>query len=338
MKVLVIGHTGLIGSAVLNKLLAAGIPTIGANLESEPGINIESSSSIKAFLNHHNDISDIICAAGRTGFGNFYEMTESDFDLGVNSKLLGQIHLTMEALKRDSIKSVTLTSGTWSHTPAPGTVAAAFVNGGIESFVKAANIDLHNDKRLNVVSPGWTKESMKQLGLDASQGVDLDDVVNLYLHALRSKASGKTFELGNFSKIEHANLVVTDIEQTKDFLQTAFPMWRVRGEGEGTWNGKPRRWLHLGTDHYYITLNDNGEGLNRDLQGHQPGLAHIGFVVDDGEEILSRLNAKGYELRILSEDSPYRRSYYFVDPQGFEFEFVEYSSEIPSEKNDYATP
>jgi nucleoside-diphosphate-sugar epimerase len=110
MKVLVIGHTGLIGSAIFKKLVAAGIPTIGASLESDPGLNIESYSSIKRFLNLHRDISDIICAAGRTSFGNFYEMKESDFDLGVKSKLLGQIHLTMEALKQDNIKSVTLTT------------------------------------------------------------------------------------------------------------------------------------------------------------------------------------------------------------------------------------
>ena len=66
-------------------------------------------------------------------------------------------------------------------------------------------------------------------------------------------------------KLEHANIVVTDIAPTLAFLQTAFPAWRVRGEGNGDWYGKPRRWLHFGDDDVYVTLNDNGEGAQREI-------------------------------------------------------------------------
>ena len=57
-------------------------------------------------------------------------------------------------------------------------------------------------------------------------------------------------------RLEHANLVVTDIEPTLSFLKTAFPHWRVRGGGDGTWSGKPRKWLHFGDDEFYIALSD----------------------------------------------------------------------------------
>ena len=55
-------------------------------------------------------------------------------------------------------------------------------------------------------------------------------------------------------RLEHANLVVKDISATLDFIQTAFPDWKIRGQGEMTWHGKPRRWLHVGDDDYLLTL------------------------------------------------------------------------------------
>jgi hypothetical protein len=52
-------------------------------------------------------------------------------------------------------------------------------------------------------------------------------------------------------RLEDANLCVRDTEVMIHFLQTAFPEFRVRGEGisnDGT------RWVHVGTDETYIAL------------------------------------------------------------------------------------
>ena len=136
-------------------------------------------------------------------------------------------------------------------------------------------------------------------------------------------------------KLEHANLVVDDIAPTLEFLQTAFPDWKIRGRGEMTWYGKPRNWVHVGTDDTYLTLNDNGEGPNRDLAGHAPGLAHLGFTVNDLDALIARLEAKGYIIDIKGTDHPFRKNVYFVDPAGFQFEFVEYLSDEAAERNLY---
>ena len=136
-------------------------------------------------------------------------------------------------------------------------------------------------------------------------------------------------------RFEHANLVVDNIETTLDFIQTAFPHWTVRGQGNMEWHGKPRRWLHVGDDDYYVTLNDDGEGENRDLTGHKPGLAHLGFVVDDLDGIVGRLEAKGHRIDIQGPEHPFRRNVYFLDPAGFQFEFVEYLSDDAGERNRY---
>lgn len=136
-------------------------------------------------------------------------------------------------------------------------------------------------------------------------------------------------------RLEHVNLVVSDIDATRDFIQTAFPDWKVRGKGENEWYGKKRNWMHVGTDDYYITLNEGGVGNNRDLKGHVPGLAHIGFCVDDVDDISSRLQNKGYVCATIGADHPYRKTIYFIDPAGFEFEFIQYLSQVPEKRNMY---
>ncbi|WP_251358717.1 VOC family protein [Kangiella sp. TOML190] len=134
-------------------------------------------------------------------------------------------------------------------------------------------------------------------------------------------------------QLEHINLVVSDVDAMLHFYGAAFPHWHIRSQGTGDWNGKPRRWLHFGDDYNYIALSDNGEGDNRDLSGHQVGLAHFAFVTHDLAAMINRLEAAGYDIHKAGADNQYRKNIYFLDPQGFEVEFVEYLSDIPAERN-----
>lgn len=134
-------------------------------------------------------------------------------------------------------------------------------------------------------------------------------------------------------QLEHVNLVVKDVPAMLKFYQTAFPNWRVRSSGESEWYGKPRHWLHLGDDYCYIALSDHGEGENRDLAGHSVGLAHFAFVTNNIDAVTQRLADAGYEIAKPGADEPFRRNVYFIDPAGFEVEFVEYLSDVPAERN-----
>ena len=136
--------------------------------------------------------------------------------------------------------------------------------------------------------------------------------------------------------LEHINLVVSDIDASLEFYQAAFPHWRVRGSGQGPWYGKPRTWLHFGDDSSYITFNDNGVGENRDLTGHQVGLAHFGFVTDNLEALVKRLAEAGFDVDKDGAGEPFRSNVYYIDPAGYEVEFVEYHSDLPEERNLYA--
>ncbi len=137
------------------------------------------------------------------------------------------------------------------------------------------------------------------------------------------------------NRLEHVNLVAVDIDATCRFIQTAFPDWKIRGQGENDWYGSKRRWVHMGTDDWYLTLNAGNGDDNRDLRGNSPGLAHIGFVVDDVEAVTERLKKSRYQIATLGADHPYRKTVYFIDPSGFEFEFIQYLSEAAHEKNMY---
>lgn len=136
-------------------------------------------------------------------------------------------------------------------------------------------------------------------------------------------------------RLEHVNLVVKDIKASCDFIQTAFPDWEIRGQGQSEWYGTKRHWMHIGTQDNYITLNDGGQSPNRNLKSHDMGLAHIGFEVKELDAIAKRMQEKGYEIATIGADHPYRKTLYFIDPAGYEFEFIEYLSDAPELKNQY---
>ncbi len=133
--------------------------------------------------------------------------------------------------------------------------------------------------------------------------------------------------------LEHANLTVRDLDQAVAFLQTALPELKVRGRGVGL-HGP---WLHVGTDQSYLAL----EEASRDDAGPRsayadPGLNHLGFVVSDVEAVRERLRGAGYREGFQAPSHPFRSRVYFYDAEGNEFEFVEYLSDRPEERNDYS--
>lgn len=140
--------------------------------------------------------------------------------------------------------------------------------------------------------------------------------------------------------LEHANLVVTEIEPTIAFLTVAFPGWRIRGRGNEPFAGIPREWVHVGDDEDYLALTAydvpaGQKGNPRDLKSTAPGLAHLGFVVSSVDDLVARLAKAGYEPSIWGAEHPARRRVYYIEGDNIEFEFVEYLTDDLSERNSY---
>jgi catechol 2,3-dioxygenase-like lactoylglutathione lyase family enzyme len=135
-------------------------------------------------------------------------------------------------------------------------------------------------------------------------------------------------------RLEHANLQVRDIDETVRFLQTAFPEFRIRGEGLTV---QGWRWVHLGNDETYVNLSHAPEAPvePRAPYSAKPGLNHLGFEVDDAEGVRRRLAEAGYVDSTFPNAHPHRTRVYFLDRVGQDWEFVQYHSEDPEKRNDY---
>lgn len=132
--------------------------------------------------------------------------------------------------------------------------------------------------------------------------------------------------------IEHVNITVNDLQESIRFFQTVFPHFKVRGGGS-----EFREWVHLGDDNTYIAINkaqNNTSNVVKNYDG--PGINHLGFVVEDVEEIAKKLLDSGYRRSYPKQDEQFRKRDYFADTDGNEFEFVQYLSEKPEEKNSYS--
>ena len=138
-------------------------------------------------------------------------------------------------------------------------------------------------------------------------------------------------------RLEHANVTVRDIETVSRFLQTAFPEFRIRGEGRGQ---SGARWLHFGVDETYIALSQATEEIEpkRAPYSSTPGINHLAYEVDDVDAIRERLMAAGYQESTPPNNHPHRKRIYFYDPEGNDWEFVQYLSDDPRERHDYDLP
>ena len=138
-------------------------------------------------------------------------------------------------------------------------------------------------------------------------------------------------------RLEHANLTVRDIEGMIRFLQTAFPEFQVRGEGKSQ-DGS--RWVHIGTNETYIALSPANAKPEKRWAPYRglPGVNHLGCEVDDVDALHDRLKSAGYKDSTVPNAHPYRKRVYFYDPEGNDWEFVQYRSEDPAERQDYELP
>ncbi len=131
--------------------------------------------------------------------------------------------------------------------------------------------------------------------------------------------------------LEHANITVNDPQEAIKFFQTAFPHFKIRGGGNGM-----REWIHLGDDNTYIAINQAKQrDLKADKNYDKIGINHLGFVVQNVEEIANNLLSNGYKRDFPKEVEQFRIRDYFADADGNQYEFVQYLSDKPEEKNSY---
>jgi len=203
-KVLVIGATGTIGSAVVHLLEDKNYEVICASRNGEISVDLEKPNTIDTLFKSVSDIDAVVVTAGSGTITPFSKLSEKDFVDGMKSKVYGQIALLKRAV--DHIQdngSIKITSGNMFENFIPGSAVGAFVNQGLDGFVRAVAPELPRGIRVNVVSPGWVQESLENmdvevrtnLSLTKAVGTPAQTVARAYIQAIEGSMNGEMIQL-----------------------------------------------------------------------------------------------------------------------------------------------
>jgi catechol 2,3-dioxygenase-like lactoylglutathione lyase family enzyme len=98
--------------------------------------------------------------------------------------------------------------------------------------------------------------------------------------------------------------------------------------------------VHVGSDDTYIALTQAKpeEARRGTPYKGRPGLNHLAYEVDDVEALRARLRSAGYRDSTVPNAHAYRKRIYFYDPEGNDWEFVQYLTDDPEKRHDYELP
>lgn len=199
MKILLVGASGTIGKAV-EQALSQDHTIIGANYSGgDVQVDLGSPESIQAMFATVGPIDAIISTAGVASFGALKGLNDADYELALQNKLMGQINLIRYGQAWvNAGGSITLTSGILSREPMPGSAVISMANGALESYTKAAALEIET-LRVNVVAPVFVKETMAMMGMDTEAGLSAADTAKAYVNAATGEMNGQTLDAPEFA-------------------------------------------------------------------------------------------------------------------------------------------
>lgn len=160
MTILLVGASGTIGKRIYDTFSKKHEVVQASREGADVVVDITDPTSVEKMYQTVENIDAVVCAAGPAKFGGFGELTEEDFYVGIRGKMMGQVNLVrigQEYVKDNG--SFTLTTGILADDPIVGSAAVSLVNGGVNSFVMAAALELPRGLRANVVCPTVVEDS-----------------------------------------------------------------------------------------------------------------------------------------------------------------------------------
>lgn len=198
MKIILIGASGTIGKRIHDRFAKKHEVVTASRSGGDVAVDITDAASIQKMYESVKGIDAVVCAAGPAKFGAFSELTEEDFYVGLRGKMMGQVNLVRIGQKYlNDGGSFTLTTGILADEPVFGSVSLALVNGGVNSFVKAAAQELPRGQRINVVSPTVVEDSADNYE-DFFPGyvpASMDRVVSGYVRSVEGRITGEIIRI-----------------------------------------------------------------------------------------------------------------------------------------------
>jgi NAD(P)-dependent dehydrogenase (short-subunit alcohol dehydrogenase family) len=199
MKIILIGATGTIGQKVHERLQENHEVIPVGFKDGDYQVDIADKNSIQNLFDQVGEVDAVISTAGLSAFGALDELSDEQFSLGWNNKLMGQINILRvgQSFVREG-GVILLTSGMLAIEPIPGSASTSAANGALNSFVNAASLELGDKLRINAVSPIFVKETMEMMGMDSSGGMSAADTANAYQAALEGSMTGEVIDVRNY--------------------------------------------------------------------------------------------------------------------------------------------
>jgi len=188
MRIIVIGASGTLGAAIATDLDRRH-EVIRVGRRGPVRADLTDPASLGALFDDLGEVDAVVCAAAS---GTLARLDEGDDEYwtGLDGKLIGQVDLVRLAMHRvRDGGSITLTGGRFAE-PTPGSTTGHLVNAGLEAFVGAAAIEMPRGIRLNIVSPGWLRETLAALGMEPAPGTPAVDVARAYAAVVEGDAHG----------------------------------------------------------------------------------------------------------------------------------------------------
>lgn len=195
MRVLVIGANGTIGKEVVKALKASHDVIEASRSHGAVKVDIRDVNSIRAMYKQAGKVDAVISAAGSGAWKPLAQLSDEDFATSLGYKLMGQVNVIRYGF--DNVKeggSITVTSGILSKSPMESSSAISLVNAGLEGFVRAAALEAPRKIRVNVISPPWVSETLREMGQDPSHGMPAAQVAKAYVASVTGKQTGATIE------------------------------------------------------------------------------------------------------------------------------------------------
>ncbi|MER8818111.1 short chain dehydrogenase [Mesorhizobium sp. M0965] len=199
MRIVLVGSTGVIGSAVAAELgKRHDIVTVGRTSGSF-NVDIAEPDSIDNLFDKVGAFDALVCTAGAVHYAPLDQFTNEQFEIGLRNKLMGQVTLVVRGLKHISDSgSFTLTSGLTNEDPIRQGSSAALVNGALDGFIRSAAIELGRGLRINLVSPTLVQESVHLYGdfFPGTRTMPVREVALGYVKSVEGSQTGRVYRMG----------------------------------------------------------------------------------------------------------------------------------------------
>lgn len=198
MRILIVGATGTLGKAVVDRLKDKHEIIKAARSGGDVTVDMTSTESIAAMYEAVGKVDAVVVTAGSAKFLPLTNMTPDDNQVAIDGKLKGQVNIVLLGL--DYVNdggSFTLVSGILMDDPIPQGASAAMANGAIRAFVKSAAIEMPRGIRINTVSPNVLEESWNDYA-DYFAGfvpVPASKAAAAYQKSIEGKQTGRCYEV-----------------------------------------------------------------------------------------------------------------------------------------------